>query len=97
MVNTISWLHRVSCKFALHRLIPVSAAIARVSRLFSTVGKNAKKSRRRELQMRYPETIPRPGIAAAFTGSAWGILPLSNYLLVREIPSPARDHGSAPS
>ncbi len=41
----------------------------RVLRLFSAVGKNAKKSRRRELQMRYPETSPRPGVAAAFTRS----------------------------
>jgi len=41
----------------------------RVLRLFSAVGKNTKKSRRRELQMRYPETIPRPGVAAAFTRS----------------------------
>lgn len=37
---------------------PVSAAIVRVLRLFSAVGKNAKKSRRRKLQMCYPETIP---------------------------------------
>lgn len=58
------------------RLSPVSAAIARVPRLFSAVGKNAKKSRRRKLQMRYPETTPRPGVAVTFTRSAWGILPL---------------------
>jgi len=50
----------------------VSTVFARFSRLFSAVGKNAKKSRRRELQMRYPETIPRPGVAAAFTRSACG-------------------------
>ncbi|WP_125116777.1 hypothetical protein [Agathobaculum sp. Marseille-P7918] len=51
---------------------PVSAAIVRVPRLFSAVGKNAKKSRRRELQMRYPETIPRPGVAGTFIHSTWG-------------------------
>lgn len=51
---------------------PVSTVFARFSRLFSAVGKNAKKSRRRELQMRYPETIPRPGVTAAFTRSVCG-------------------------
>lgn len=50
----------------------VSAAIVRVPRLFSAVGKNAKKSRRRELQMPFPETIPRPGVAVTFTRSTWG-------------------------
>ena len=53
-------------------LIPVSAAIVRVLRLFSAVGKNAKKSRRRKSQVCYPETIPRPGVAAAFTRSVCG-------------------------
>ncbi|MFR3787374.1 MAG: hypothetical protein ACLTWR_08790 [Agathobaculum desmolans] len=48
------------------------SVFARIHRLFSAVGKNAKKSRRRELQMRYPETIPRPGVATAFTRSTWG-------------------------
>lgn len=51
---------------------PVSAVIARVPRLFSAVGKNAKKSCRCKLQMRYPETIPRPGVAVTFTRSTWG-------------------------
>ena len=78
-------------------LIPVSAAIVRVLRLFSAVGKNAKKSRRRELQMRYPETIPRPGVVAAFTRSTWGIPHLPDYLLARVIPSPAPNQASAPS
>ena len=78
-------------------LIPVSAAIVRVLRLFSAVGKNAKKSRRRELQMRYPETIPRPGVAATFTSSTRGIPHLSYHLLMWKIPSPARDQGSAPN
>ena len=69
----------------------------RVLRLFSAVGKNAKKSRRRELQMRYPETIPRPGVVAAFTRSTWGIPHLPDYLLARVILSPARNQASAPS
>ena len=75
----------------------MSAAVVRVPRLFSAVGKNAKKSCCRELQMRYPETIPRPGVAVAFPRSAWGIQLLSDYLLARVIPSPVRDYGSAPS
>lgn len=53
-------------------IISVSAAIVRVPRLFSAVGKNAKKSRRRKLQMCYPETTPRPGVAVTFTRSTWG-------------------------
>jgi len=51
---------------------PASAAIVRIPRLFSAVGKNTKKSRRRELQMCYPETIPRPDMAAVFTRSVCG-------------------------
>ena len=70
----MSWLHRVSWKFALYVAPYVSAAIVRVPRLFSAVGKNAKKSRRRKLQMCYPETTPLPGVAVTFTRSTWGYL-----------------------
>ena len=74
---------------------PLFAVPGRVLRDLSAVGKTPKKSRRANYNCIFPEPSPPPRGASLFR-STWGTPSLPVDLLTREIPSPARNQGSAP-
>ena len=72
------------------------SVLARVRRDLSAVGKSAEKSRRRKFCLYFPETIPRQGWGSPCSAPPGGTPSPPFDLLTREIPSPARNRGSAP-
>ena len=75
----------------------ISIVLARVRRDLSAVGKTPKKIRRREFCLYFPVTIPRRREVLPSPAPPGGTPSPPFDLLVWEIPSPARNRGSAPN